>query len=114
MRVAVATSQDVATILRAPYRRTLWTFYHLQQLDYVADLKRRGNAIDGANLNAIAFHKPEKLGDEQRRLMNDAGQIPTAATSIESAQWLIEAVAKVDAHEAREAAQANKNAGGAS
>jgi hypothetical protein len=101
-RVAVATSQDVATILRAPYYRTLWTFYHLQQHDRVADLLDRGRALHQASLTGMAMNKPSLLSDEHRKLLAEAGQLPTAEASIESAGWIVDAVATLDAHEAKQ------------
>jgi hypothetical protein len=91
----------VAHILRAPYYRTLWTFLHLQQRERIDDLLSRGRALHGASLSAIAFHEPKRLSDEQRRLMEDAGQVPTPETTLKAAEWIIDAVATLDAHEAR-------------
>jgi hypothetical protein len=86
----------VATVLRAPYYRTLWTYYHLQQHDRIDELRERGRALHLGGLMAFAFNDPKKLRDEHQRLLVDAGMVPTVDTSREQALALIADVERVD------------------
>lgn len=74
MRVSVATGQPPVALWRAPYRRTLYEFYHLDQQDRFEDLRARSRAIYAASLMSLAFNEPKRIGDEHRRLLADMGR----------------------------------------
>jgi hypothetical protein len=95
VRVAVATSRDVASVAHDPYVRTLWTHEHLSQRDYFDGLRKRGDQINQASLLALGFHEPKKLGDESRKLMASAGLVKIA--SPDEARALIAEMKLLDA-----------------
>lgn len=78
LRVSVATGQAPAALWHAPYRRTLYEFYHLDQQDRLADIRSRGQALHMSTLMALAFHEPKRLREEHQRLLADAGLLPSA------------------------------------
>jgi hypothetical protein len=101
VRVAVATSRSVASVARDNYVLTLWTFHHLQQLDYVESLHERGRQLNLGGLVAAAFHDPKRLGDEHRQLQADSGLLPSPDDAKESAQDIIRMVADLDKNEGK-------------
>jgi hypothetical protein len=93
--------RDVVDVAGDPYVRTLWTFFHLEQHERVDDIKLRGRALQLGGLMAIAFHEPKRLNDEQRRLLADAGMLPSPDAAKERATPIIAAVAAMDRAEGK-------------
>jgi hypothetical protein len=96
IRVAMATAADVVAIARAPYRRTLWTFLHLQQADRVDDLRQRGRELRLAALMTLVAYEPGKLRDADAQLATDAGRVPPPETVRVRALELLADVQKVN------------------
>jgi hypothetical protein len=96
MRVSVATGQSPGALWRAPYRRTLYEFYHLEQIERFEDLRTRGRAIQEASLMALAFHDPKRLPQEHRRLLAELAPPISDAQARADAAALIADVARVD------------------
>lgn len=107
MRVAMATAQAPSAVWRAPYRRTLHEYFHIQQQDRFADLRARGNALHLASLVGLAVNEPKKLNDEHQRLLMEAGFFPSVETSkneaIEFAKELLVIDKNNEWHEAEDA-----------
>ena len=101
MRVARELHRDVSSVAGDPYVLTLWTFFHLDQHERVDSIKERGRALNLGSLMAIAFHEPKRLNDEQRRLLADAGMLPSPEAARERALPIIEAVAAMDRAEGK-------------
>lgn len=87
----------MAAVARAPYRETLYEFYHLQQIDRVDDLRVRGRSLHLAGLVALAFHEPKRLTDEHRSLLVAAGMTTPPDTARADALAFIAEIAKADA-----------------
>lgn len=93
----MATHGDVERLLRRPYYRTLWTYWHLLEIERIDALKHRGRELATAGLLAMAFHEPKRLADEHHRLMNDLGMLPTRDEALANATPVIEAMRRIDA-----------------
>jgi hypothetical protein len=96
MRVAIATGQSPAALWRAPYRRTLYEFYHLEQIERHEDFRVRGRALSAAGLTALAFHEPKRLAGEHQRLLSDMRPRISDDEARANAMALIADVARAD------------------
>jgi hypothetical protein len=101
----MATGQAPAAVWRAPYRRTLHAFYHIQQHDRFGDLRARGNALHLSSLMALAFHEPKRLNEEHQRLLADAGFFASPEDARSEAMKLADEIRAIDTIGAWEATQ---------
>lgn len=95
MRVATATHQPPIAVWRAPYRRTLYEFFHLEQADHFADLRRRDGDLHRAGLFAMAFHEPKRLDGEYRKLLTEL-RPPIAMPTPDDARAFLDQIMTLD------------------
>lgn len=101
---ADATGQDLATVMRQPYARTLWAHLRRQEDAAMRRLEAKSDRLELASLTGIAFGAPKGLEDIRRtlrdevvNLVDDPAPVEDAGTVWEKAGALLARVAALDA-----------------
>jgi hypothetical protein len=92
----------VARLLYQPYRRLLWTWFRVLEVDRLQAIEGRMGRLHAASLTAFAYHEPDKLDTERIAIRRELGD--RTLVEVHSREALTKAAADMmQAHRARTA-----------
>lgn len=86
--MACATGRSVLAVGDESYALSLYTCWHLEQLDWVGSVVRKSERFDLGGLMSHAMHNPKEITEQHRRFRSALLRPATSAPSRDSAAVL--------------------------
>lgn len=92
--VARASNRSVAVVGADSYALTLWAHLHGQDSEHLDALVEEKNRLEMSELNALAYHAPQKISGERLRWKAKIGGLESRADVAKRAHELLERSAR--------------------